>query len=462
MTSSKIKKSRIKKARPATSLMSWILLVHAMTPVSGAAYVVNTMVADMRQPASVAGNTACPQPTRDDLTIPGGVRRQWSTSLGTSPASILTADQTAAGRLNEIEATISQAYGVWTGVAGSKLLPASLAPLARASSPTSCAADGVNSICFNQSDPAFSTGVLAFTRVVTADLIGEQAAPGSPAASFPGEILDADIMVRPADATVRFATPAALAANPTVYDLESVLTHEMGHTFGAGHSDVWRAVMFPFVPPAGTFLGSRPTSGSPDAPLAEDDRAVVRALYPDPADTTHAGSIAGRVLPANESGAFRNGHDGHFCGARCRRRCRNGSGGSRRVVRVVLLRSRSAGVRRLLPDRPPARWPRRGISGLRGTARWTCGSERCIRINYAVPQCADRSGLAGTIRMRDARACHQFFDASSLRAVNEGCIPNIWDKTGNSDICKRKRKRLRSGEDRSRLGHPAFLGGSTG
>jgi Matrixin len=135
--------------------------------------------------------------------------------------------------------------------------------------------------------------------VVTADLIGEQAAPGSSSASFPGEILDADIMVRPADASVRFATPAALAANPTAYDLQSVLTHEMGHTFGAGHSDVWRAVMFPFVSPAGTFLGSRPTSGSPDAPLAEDDRAVVRALYPDPADTTHAGSIAGRILPAN-------------------------------------------------------------------------------------------------------------------------------------------------------------------
>ncbi|HEY1866502.1 MAG TPA: matrixin family metalloprotease, partial [Candidatus Acidoferrales bacterium] len=279
--------------------MSWIFLVHVAAPTTGGAYVVNTIVADMRQPASQSGNTACPQPTRADLTIPGGVRRQWSTSLGASPANILTVDQTAAGRLNEIESAITQAFGVWTGVAGSKLVPGSLAPLSRTSSPTSCAADGVNSICFNQSDPAFATGVLAFTRVVTADLVGEQASASSSPASFVGQILDADILIRPEDSTVRFATPAALGANPTAYDLQSALTHEIGHTFGAGHSDVWRAVMFPFVPPAGTFLGSRPTPGSPDAPFAEDDRALVRALYPDPSDTAHAGSIAGRILPAN-------------------------------------------------------------------------------------------------------------------------------------------------------------------
>jgi hypothetical protein len=58
-------------------------------------------------------------------------------------------------------------------------------------------------------------------------------------------------------------------------------------------------MMFPFVPSPGTFLGTRPTVPFPDAPLAEDDRAAIRALYPDPLDFLHSGSIRGRILPAN-------------------------------------------------------------------------------------------------------------------------------------------------------------------
>lgn len=260
-------------------------------------YAFGYIVGDMRQPASISGGTACPQKTRFAISA-GGVNRQWSTSLGPSPATILTSDQTPSGQLMEIESTISQSFGVWTGVSGTSLAPGMLAALARTSLQNACSsADGVNSICFNQSDPAFTTGVLAFTRVTVADTIGETL--GSSTSSVVGEILDADILVRPGDSTSVFATVAALTANPQAYDLESILTHELGHFFGLEHSGVWRAMMQPFVPSPGTFAGARPTATSPDAPLADDDRTGLRVLYPDPNDVAHVGSISGRVLVAN-------------------------------------------------------------------------------------------------------------------------------------------------------------------
>lgn len=274
-----------------------LLLLNAAMP--GSAYVLNSVVADMRQPAALSGGTSCPQPTRFDISVAGGISRQWSTSLGTSPTTILTCNQTPTGRLNEIESVIAASFGSWTSVSGSNLTANTLGPLNSTSAQDACELDGVNTICFNQNDAAFTTGVLSFTRITTADLIGQQATASSPASTFVGEILDADILLQPVSSTFTFATPAALASNPAAYDLESVLTHELGHFFGFGHSAVWRAVMFPYVPAPGTFLGGRPSAQTPDAPLSDDDRTAVRALYPDPSDSTHVGSISGHVLPAN-------------------------------------------------------------------------------------------------------------------------------------------------------------------
>jgi hypothetical protein len=257
------------------------------------------VVADMTQPAAASGGTACPQPTRFDISVAGGINRQWSTSLGTSPTTILTADQTSTGQLNEIASVITQSFGSWTSVSGSGLTANALGPLVGTAAQDACALDGQDTICFNQQDPAFTTGVLSFTRITTADLIGQQATASSSPSTFVGEILDADILLRPGDSTVSFATPAALPSNPAAYDLESVLTHEIGHLLGFGHSGVWRAVMFPFVPAPGTFLGARPNAQTPDAPLSDDDRTAARVLYPDASDTTHVGSISGHVLPAN-------------------------------------------------------------------------------------------------------------------------------------------------------------------
>jgi matrixin len=262
-----------------------ILLAGAANPARG--YVINQQIADTNDPRN-AGVSGCPMPTHLNLNEPGGIDRRWDTMLG---ANILTTRGFPGGAEAEVQGVIQDSFAAWAGVAGSALTPSSYAPLGSTSSGNSCAAtDGLNTICFAQDD-SFSPGVLAFTRVVTADVIGQTL--GAKTALFIGQILDADVELNPA---VAFATPGALAANPAAYDLESILIHELGHTLGFAESPVVGAAMFPFAPAPGTFLGARPTPAAPDAPLADDDRAGVRVVYPGPAAY---GTIRGRVLPAN-------------------------------------------------------------------------------------------------------------------------------------------------------------------
>src|SRR6266436_8826063 len=279
----------------SSALVSALYL--AATAQCAAGYAFNQIVPDVRQGIAMSGGSACPVRAHQ-LSGLSSISMRWSTALGTSPVSILTQNQTAAARLTEIEQLISQSLGVWTGVSGTTLLPATVAPLRRISTQNACGSDGLNSICFDQADSAFSPGVLAFTRVITSDALGEQLG-GSPAATQLGQILDADIYFDPSNAQVTFATPAALPTSPQAYDLQSVLTHEFGHFLGFSHSAVWSAMMYPYAPAPGAFNGSRPSAQQPDAPLGDDDRTGLRILYPDPADTINLGVISGRIVPAN-------------------------------------------------------------------------------------------------------------------------------------------------------------------
>lgn len=275
--------------------VAFLYAVWAVVPAHG--YAFNEIVPDVRQPANISGGSTCPVHSHQ-LTGIGSIALRWSTALGTNPKTILTQDLTAVGRLNEIEQTIQQSLSVWTGVSGTTLTPNSVAPLTRINSPSGCGSDGINSICFDQPDMAFTPGVLAFTRVITADRIGIQLG-SSPVSTEVGQILDADIYFNPSDSMTSFATPQALGNNLKSYDLESILTHEMGHALGFSHSAVWSAMMFPFAPAPGTITGIRPTPQFLDAPLGEDDRTGLRVLYHDPNDALYVGSIQGHILPAN-------------------------------------------------------------------------------------------------------------------------------------------------------------------
>ncbi len=279
--------------------MAYFFLLQVTGALTGA-YDLGSSVGDMRQAASISGGSSCPQLTRFDVSTPGTINRQWSTALGATPVTILTAAQTPTGQLAEIETVIQQSLRAWTGVSGTSLATSALGSLQRTSVAAACApTDGMNSICFDQNDAGFTIGVLAFTRVVSADVAGERLSTATAPSTFVGQILDADVLLQPGDANTTFATPAALAANPNAYDLESILTHELGHSFGFNHSGVWRAMMFPFAPPSGQFTGTRPTAQSPDAMLSDDDRTGLRVLYPSSNDSVHIGTIRGHVVPAN-------------------------------------------------------------------------------------------------------------------------------------------------------------------
>ncbi|HTT34096.1 MAG TPA: matrixin family metalloprotease [Methylomirabilota bacterium] len=280
-------------------VLAWMLALTygAWWAPAAQAYAFNMIVPDVRQPVAISGGSACPVRAHQ-LTTPGSIAVRWSTALNTNPVSVLTQNQTASGQMTEIEQAITQSIGVWTGVTGTTLFPSTFSPLSRTSTQNACGSDGLNTICFDQADMAFTPGVLAFTRVITTDVLGAQVG-ASPVATQLGQILDADIYFNPGGSNVTFATPQALPTAPAAYDLESVLAHEMGHFLGFSHSAVWSAMMFPFAPTPGTITGTRPTAQQPDAPLGDDDRTGLRVLYPDPTDMVHVGSITGKITPAN-------------------------------------------------------------------------------------------------------------------------------------------------------------------
>jgi Matrixin len=260
-------------------------------------YAFNMIVPDVRQPAALSGGSACPVPSHQ-LSAANSIAFRWSTALASNPTTILTQNPAGDAQLAEVEQVIDESMAVWSHVSGTSLQPSTFAAVTRVSDANACATDGVNSICFDQADGAFTPGVLAFTRVITADSVGVQVGGGTPATEV-GQILDADVYFDPDDSTIAYATPVALAGNPRAYDLESLLTHELGHALGFSHSAVWSAMMYPYAPAPGSFSGMRPTAEQPDASLEDDDRGGLRTLYPNASNALYSGSIRGRILPAN-------------------------------------------------------------------------------------------------------------------------------------------------------------------
>jgi hypothetical protein len=140
--------------------------------------------------------------------------------------------------------------------------------------------DGATVIGFQQHDELDRTlGVTTFTLDRTT-----------------GALVEADIFLNSA-----FAWSVAAAGEANRFDAQSILTHEIGHMIGLGHSLLGetvlrpeggrrviakRSVMFPIAYLVGTTL---------DRNLQDDDVAAVSATYPTGKFLNSTGSIAGKV-----------------------------------------------------------------------------------------------------------------------------------------------------------------------
>jgi len=133
--------------------------------------------------------------------------------------------------------------------------------------------DGVNLVTFQDDEFPFPPYVLAVTAKTLE--IGPY--------GYDATIVDADILFNPAYSNTT-AYSFGTDTKHGYYDIESIVTHESGHTVGLVHSGVPTATMF-FVLQPGT--GART--------LAHDDRAWISYLYPGATFNSTYGSIGGTV-----------------------------------------------------------------------------------------------------------------------------------------------------------------------
>ena len=177
-----------------------------------------------------------------------------------------------------LQDTVTAAFTTWS-TAPNTAVSLSRGADSQVSSP---AFDGVNLICFTCSTDFNSDGTLAVTFTTTANGAGADDKHGGKS-RFAGQILDADILFNPA---VTFSMDGSSGS-----DLQTVLTHEIGHFLGLDHSAVVKAMMFPYAPPLERTLGS-------------DDVAAISLLYPKSNPDIETGSISGKVTMTDGSAVF--------------------------------------------------------------------------------------------------------------------------------------------------------------
>jgi hypothetical protein len=94
-----------------------------------------------------------------------------------------------------------------------------------------------------------------------------------------------NLIIQEADIALNPAFDFSTSGDPDKYDIQGILTHEIGHFLGLDHSAMLSSVMTPF----GT------TAQLDQRTLSYDDMAGVALLYPNPSSIAANGAISGRI-----------------------------------------------------------------------------------------------------------------------------------------------------------------------
>lgn len=184
---------------------------------------------------------------RVDTTVQGGLLNVFGHTLITPDSDPRTA--------------LAAAMNTWNSVASTtaRFLPLDVGPT------RAYPGDGQNSFSFEDDEETRSIvgSAIAITRVITL---------------YDGSVVDTDILFSPSYSfsTTRYAGSM---------DLQEIATHELGHSLGVEHSNLFTSTMFPFADFEQTFRRR----------LSDDDIAFVSVVYPLAAPNPAGGTISGTI-----------------------------------------------------------------------------------------------------------------------------------------------------------------------
>lgn len=207
-----------------------------------------------------------------------GILLGWTAPTGTSLGSIVVDDQGTGPSGISPAATVARwqaARSSWQGVSNTNLVIPSVTTSTVSSTTLEAslsAGDGtrlwlVVTPTTTKSGPPPETGWAAITGTDPASFLGLTFTVFNTTSRRP---VDADILINddaPGGAARYY--DRSVAPLPGLFDLEGIMTHELGHFLGAEHALLSSSLMFASASPGA------------DLPFTSDDFGVVRFLYPD-------------------------------------------------------------------------------------------------------------------------------------------------------------------------------------